>query len=114
MTRECLEQDNILFPDFANDFNDGIPMLGKYARMRLNYLKTTKPALFLEHRKNGTLAQHLISVEEEAIEMLIKMENRYIAKNPLPSGDDFMAVVQARNTARLIAEEFVLHDLIYN
>ena len=113
MTRECLEQDNILFPDFENDFNGSIPTLGKYGRMRLNYLKTAKPALFLEYRKNGTLVQHLISVEEEAIEMLIKLEDRYIAKNPLPSGDDFMAVVRARNTARLIAEEFVLNDVIY-
>jgi len=120
MSKEYLEQDNILFPDFSNDFDKSIPSLGKYGRMRLNYLKTAKPNLFLEYRQNGTLARHLENTEEEATEMLIRMEDKYIEKHPLPiekhplpKGDDFMAVVRARYQARDYAEEIVRHNLIY-
>lgn len=113
MTREYLEQDNILFPDWGDDFNKDIPSLGKYGRMRLHYLKTAKPALFLEYKQNGTLSRHLQSIEEEATELLIRMEDKYIERNPLPKGDDFMAVVRARYQARDYAEEIVLHSLIH-
>jgi hypothetical protein len=82
--------------------------------MRLAYLKETKPALFHALEQNNELTYHLYSIEEQAGDMLFKIENDYIERHPLPSDDDFMAVVRARNTARLIAEEFVLHDLIYN
>jgi len=113
MSKEYLEQDNIFFPDFSNDFDKAIPSLGKYGRLRLNYLKTAKPALFLEYRQNSTLARHLENIEEEATEMLIRMEDKYIERNPLPKGDNFMAVVRARYQARDYAEEIVLHSLIY-
>lgn len=113
MSREYLEQDNILFPDWDDDFNKDIPTLGKYGRMRLHYLKTAEPALFLEYKQNNALAHHLQSIEEEATEMLIRMEDKYIEKNPLPKGDDFMAVVRVRYQARDYAEEIVLNNLIY-
>lgn len=113
MSEKYLEQDNILFPDFNDDFDRGIPPLGKYGRMRLNYLKTAKPALFLEYKQSGTLTRHLKNIEDESTEMLIRMEEAYIQKNPLPKGDDFMAVVRARYQARDYAEEIVLHSLIY-
>ena len=87
--------------------------LGKYGRMRLAYLKNEKPALFHELKQSGRLDYHLYSIDEQAGEMLFKIEGDYIRRNPLPSSDDFMAVVRARNTARLVAEEFVLHDLVY-
>ena len=113
MSKEYLEQDNIFFPDFSNDFDKDVPSLGKYGRLRLNYLKTDKPALFLEYRQNSTLARHLENIEEEATEMLIRMEDKYIERNPLPKGDDFMAAVRARYQARDYAEEIVLRNLIY-
>lgn len=95
---------NITTPDYP---------LGKFGRMRRAYLEDSKPALFLELKQSGKLQSYLYSIDEEALNMLTKIEDDYIARHPLPSGDDFMAVVRARNTARLVAEEFVLHDLIY-
>jgi len=97
-----------------SDYNIPGSPLGKFGRMRLAYIENEKTALFLELKQSGKLQSHLYDIDEQAIDMMIKIEDNYIAKNPLPSGDDFMAVVQARNTARLIADEFVLHDLIYN
>ena len=113
MSKEYLEQNNIVYPDWGDDFEKGIPSLGKYGRMRLNYLKTAKPALFLEYKQSGALAQHLKSIEDEATEMLIFTEEKYIEKNPLPKGDDFLAVVRARYQARDYAEEIVLYSLIH-
>ena len=95
------------------DYNIPGNPLGKFGRMRLDYLKNEKTAMFLELKQSGKLQSYLYSIDEQAGEMLFKIEADYIEQNPLPSGDDFMAVVRARNTARSVAEEFVLNDLIY-
>ena len=96
-----------------NNYNIPGSPLGKFGRMRLAYLENEKTALFLELKQSGKLQSHLYDIDEQAINLMIKIEDNYIKWNPLPSGDDFMAVVRARNTARLVAEEFVLRDLIY-
>jgi hypothetical protein len=96
-----------------NDYNIPGNPLGKYGRMRLAYLKAEKTAMLFELTGSGKLQAHLHGIDEQAGEMLFKIEDEYIERHPLPSGDDFMAVVRARNTARSVAEEFVLHDLIY-
>jgi len=97
----------------ANDYNIPGNPLGKFGRMRLAYLKNEKTALFQELKQSGKLQSHLYSIDEQAIDMMIRIEDDYIKRNPLPNGDDFFAVARARNTARSVAEEFVLHDLIY-
>jgi hypothetical protein len=97
----------------AQDYNIPGNPLGKYGRMRLAYIKNEKKALFRELKQSGKLQSYLYDIDEQAADMLFRIEENYIKRNPLPSGDDFMAVVRARNTAHSIAEEFVLHDLIY-
>jgi len=97
----------------AHDYNIPGNPLGKFGRMRLAYLKDEKPAMFAELKLNGKLQSYLYSVDEQAFEMMTKIEDDYIKRHPLPSGNDFFAVVRARTAARSIAEEFVLHDLIY-
>ena len=87
--------------------------LGKYGRMAMKHLHDTNPQKFSLLKMTGQLMTTMYRIDEEAAEMLFKIEDDYIKRNPLPSGDDFFAVVRARNTARLIAEEFVLNDLIY-
>ena len=96
-----------------DDYNIPGNPLGKYGRMRLAYLRETKPALFAELKWFGKLQAHLYEIDEQAGEMLFRIEGEYIERHPLPGGEDFMAVVRARNTARMVAEEFVLHELIY-
>ena len=87
--------------------------LGKYGRMAMKYLHDTNPQRYSLLKMTGELMTTMYRIDEEATEMLIKIEDDYIKRNPLPSGDDFMAVVRAWNTARSVAEEFVLNDLIY-
>ena len=96
-----------------NEYNIPGSPLGKYGRMRLDYLKKAKPLLFLQLKQSGELQKHLYSIDEQATEMKFKIESDYIERNPLPSGDDFFAVVRARYTANSIAEECVLQDLIH-
>jgi hypothetical protein len=87
--------------------------LGKCGRMRLKYIKEAKPALYGRMKLSGELEAYLYRIDEEAGEMLYNIEGKYIERHPLPSGDDFIAVVRARNTARMVAEELVLHEMIY-
>ena len=87
--------------------------LGKYGRMALKYLHETNPQRFSLLKMTGRLMTEMYRIDEEATEMPCKIEDEYIKKHPLPSGDDFFAVIRARNTARSVAEEFVLRDLIY-
>jgi hypothetical protein len=67
--------------------------------MRLAYLKAEKTAMLFELARSGKLQSHLYSIDEQSGEMLFSIEDEYIKRHPLPSGDDFMAVVRARNTA---------------
>jgi len=87
--------------------------LGKYGRMAMRHLHETNPQKFSLLKMTGRLMTEMYRIDEEATEMLYKIEDEYIKKHPLPNDNDFFAVVRARNTARSIAEKFVLHDLIY-
>ena len=54
---------NYLIPDLCLPKQpDG--HIGKYGRLRLNYLKEHKRGLYTELLINGTLKQHLIEIDE--------------------------------------------------
>jgi hypothetical protein len=97
----------------ANEYDISGEPLGKYGRMRLAYIKESKPTLYGRLKLSGELQAYLYRIDEEAGEMLYNIEEKYIERHPLPSSDDFFAVVRARNTARMVAEELVLNDMIY-
>jgi hypothetical protein len=95
------------------DYNIPGDPLGKFGRMRLRYIKEAKPALYGRLKLSGELQAYLYRIDAEAIDMLIRIEDSYIERHPLPSSEDFMTVVRARNAVRMAAEEMVLNEMIH-
>ena len=89
--------------------------LGKYGRMRRNYLKQYRPVLYNSMLLNGTLYPTLTELEQTAVAMKEQMMTELLAKNPAPDKEqNQMAWVQHMNSLKAQAEELVLTELIYS
>ena len=89
--------------------------LGKYGRMRLNFLKQQHPVLYNTMLLNGSLYPTLNKLEQTAAAMKDQMMTELLAKNPAPDKEqNQMAWVQHMNSLKAQAEELVLTELIYS
>ena len=83
--------------------------LGKYGRMRLNFLKQQHPVL------NGSLYPTLTELEQTAAAMKEQMIVDLLAKNPAPDKEkNQIAWVQHMNSLREQVEEVIRTELIYS
>ena len=90
--------------------------IGKYGRLRLNYLKNFNKGLYTELLIDGTLKQHLLDINEcanERVHVLIKQfaESENIDEHLKEHHQ--MEWVQAMNNIKNRAEEIVLNEIIY-
>ena len=89
--------------------------LGKYGRMRLNFLKQQHPVLYNTMLLNGSLYPHLMEVEQTAESRMQQTMEQLLAQNPAPDKESRqMEWVQHMNSLRAQAEELVLTELIYS
>ena len=89
--------------------------LGKYGRMRLNFLKQQHPVLYHTMLLNGSLYPHLMEVEQTAESQMQQTMEQLLKQNPAPDKESRqMAWVQHMNSLKAQAEELVLTELIYS
>ena len=89
--------------------------LGKYSRMRLNFLKQQHPGLYHTMLLNGSLYPHLMEVEQTAENRMQQTMAQLLKQNPVPDKEqNQMAWVQHMNSLKAQAEELVLTELIYS
>ena len=89
--------------------------LGKYGRMRLNFLKQQHPVLYHTMLLNGSLYPTLNKLEQTAAAMKDQMMAELLAKNPAPDKEkNQMAWVQHMNSLREQVEEVIRTELIYS
>ena len=89
--------------------------LGKYGRMRQNYLKQHHPVLYNSMLLNGTLYPHLMEVEQTAESRMQQMMAELLKQNPAPDkAQNQLMWVQHMNSLKAQAEELVLTELIYS
>ena len=89
--------------------------LGKYGRMRRNYLKQHPPVLYNSMLLNGTLYPHLMELEQTAESRMQQMMAELLKQNPAPDkAQNQLMWVQHMNSLKAQAEELVLTELIYN
>ena len=89
--------------------------LGKYGRMRRNYLKQYRPVLYNSMLLNGTLYPHLMELEQTAAAMKKQLMADLLAKNPAPDKEkNQMAWVQHMNSLQEQVEEVIRTELIYS
>lgn len=90
--------------------------IGKYGRLRLNYLKNFDITLYTELLISGTLKQHLLAIDNVAsnkVNLLIKSFAEDENVNELLKEHHQMEWVQAMNNFKNKAEEIVLNEIIY-
>ena len=90
--------------------------MGKYARMRLRYLKEHRPAVYTSLLFSGKLDEHLSEVEASAQAMMKSITNRLKQERGITEelkATDQLRWVAEMNTIRETATEIVNHDLIF-
>ena len=89
--------------------------LGKYGRMRRNYLKQYRPVLYNSMLLNGTLYPHLMELEQTAESRMQQTMQELLKQNPAPNKERHqMEWVQHMNSLKAQAEELVMNELIYS
>lgn len=109
---DYIEIDGLLYPNIALDDEALYSGLGKYGNLRLKYLHEQKPEMYRELLFSGKLVRHCADMEQSAFDMAERIRGRYLEQNPPPI-EDTLARIQAFTLAQDIADECVLHDLIY-
>ena len=91
--------------------------LGKYGKMRLQYLKEHDKGLYTELTMDCTLKQHLLEVQETArnrMELMMKQMAKEQGITEDMKMTDQMKWVGMMNNIHDAAEEIILNELIYN
>ena len=89
--------------------------LGKYGRMRLNFLKQQHPVLYNTMLLSGSLYPHLMEVEQTAESQMQQTMAQLLKQTPAPDKvSQQMGWVQHMNSLKAQAEELVLTELIYS
>ena len=88
--------------------------LGKYARMRLHYLKTQRSVLYSRMLLNGSLWPHLQEVQRTASEQVERTIAALADKFPAPDKERSQLLWAAHmNTLKAQAEEVVVREIVY-
>lgn len=107
---------DVLIPDLVLD-EQPEGEIGVWGWRRKRYLKEHQKGVYNAMLLNGTLTQHLIDTNEEAMDMLdtlVKQMAKAEGVTEALKRQDQMEWVQRMNSIRNRAEEFIKHDLIYS
>ena len=106
---------DFLIPDLVlEEQTEG--QIGKYGRIRLEYLKNWKKSLYNDLLLSGKLQQHLLDIDRDAreeFETIVRQTAKAEGVNEVLKNQNQMEWVQRMNNIRDRAEEFVRQDLIY-
>ena len=104
-----------LIPDMT--MNEQSQPIGKYGRMRKNYLKEHRPILWNSLLLSEKLFQHLSEIEQTAqrrLAQLMKELPEAQGVNESLKASDPMKWVGLMNNCKAQAEEMILTELIYS
>lgn len=110
------KEGDYLIPDLIMDISCEDYHIGKYGRLRLNYIKEYKRGLYTELMINGTLSKHLADIENaanERIGLIVKKLAEAENVNEALKSCYQLAWVQAMNNIKNRAEEIVYNEIIY-
>ncbi len=105
-----------LLPDLGLTEEEQRP-LGKYGRLRLNYLKEHRPALFSSFLLSGKLMEHLHEIDETCSARLERLIPQMQAAESITEdlkATDQLEWVRRMNDIRHQVEETLLDELIYD
>ena len=110
------ERNDIMYPDLVLPEQTNYP-IGKYGRMRLDYLKKHRRGTYTTLLTSCTLNQHLYDTEQEAKRQIDLTLSRLVKERGITEelkAANPLLWVQEMNNAKHDAEELVLNDIIYH
>ena len=109
------EKDGILYPNLALPEHTHYP-IGKYGRMRLDFLKNHRKGMYTTLLTQCKLNEHLHHIDEQAMEMLeievLKLSEKNGITEKLKASNQ-MRWMQEMNNVKKYAEEIVLREIVY-
>lgn len=102
-------------PDLALDDQPDRP-LGRYGRMRQEFLEKHHPVIYSNLMLSGKLWRHLSDIDtscEKRLDALIPAMAKREGVTEVLKATDQMAWVGHMNNIRNRAEEIILHELVY-
>ena len=109
------ERNGIMYPDLDLPKLTNYP-IGKYGRMRLDYLKRYRRGTYITLLTSCTLNQHLYEIEQEAKRQIDLALSRLVKERFITEeikATDPLRWVQEMNNAKHDAKEIVLSEIIY-
>ena len=101
---------NLILPD------DSDYQIGKYGRLRRNYLKEHRKILYANYVVEGTLFKYLSEIDQacnERIEIIVSAMSEQEGMTEALKAADQMEWVRRKNNIRNRAEEIILTELVY-
>ena len=113
--RYTLGEDGLYYPDLklpeGTDYE-----IGRYGRMRAEYLKEHHRVQYMHLLLDGELNEYLHQVDEECYEMMERLMEQMKARQGVTEqlkSENMMLWVGMVNNIRASAEEVVLRDIVY-
>ena len=103
-----------LLPELVIEQNQ--PKIDKYGRMRKEYLKNEKRALYNQLLIKGELMNHLAQVQSQAEEEMERLEKLFAQAENLSEelkASDPLAWTKHKNCIKKQAEELILEQIIF-
>ena len=110
------ERNGVMYPDLALPEQTNYP-IGKYGRMRLDYLKKHRRGTYTTLLTLCTLNQHLYETKQEARQQIDLTLSRLVKERGITENlkaTDPLRWAQEMNNAKHSAEELVLNEIIYH
>ena len=110
------ERNGIMYPALALPEQTNHP-IGKYGRMRLDYLKKHRRGTYTTLLTSCTLNQHLYETEQEAKRQIDLALSRLVKERGITEelkATNPLLWVQEMNNTKQSAEEIVLSEIIYH
>lgn len=82
MDLEYIEVDGVLHPNIELGGSELLKYLGKYGRLRLEYLQRFKQELYRELLFGGNLPEHCAAVDMRAYELSERIHTYYLKQPP--------------------------------
>lgn len=111
------KEGDYLIPDLIAPENIENFTLGKYGRLRLNYIKQDKKAEYMTLLMENKLQKHLMEIDKTAykrVELLTKQLAEKENINEELKANNQLEWVAKMNNIKNSVEEIILNELIYN
>ena len=109
------ERNDIMYPDLVLPKQTNHP-IGKYGKLRLDYLKKHRRGTYTTLLTSCTLNQHLYEIEHEAKQQIDLTLSRLVKERGITEelkATNPLRWVQEMNNAKHCAEEIVMSNYLY-